>query len=112
MFFKKTSQSKKMILNKEGKAELNIPRGTEIENQVKMIDLTQEDLRIINNLQPFVHERIDYIMDRFYENLESEPSLLKIINDNSSIARLRKTLKQHILEMFNGVIDQAYFEKR
>lgn len=100
------------ILTKEVKSELYIPRGTDIENQVKMIALTNEDLRIISNLQPFVTEKIDQIMDRFYENLESEPSLNTIINDNSSINRLRITLKQHIIEMFNGVIDQTYFEKR
>lgn len=112
MFFKKTSQSKEMILNKEGKAVLDIPRGTAIENQVHMIDLTKEDLRTISNLQPFVHEQIEHIVGRFYENLENEPSLLKIINDNSSINRLRKTLEQHITEMFAGVIDRTYYEKR
>ena len=101
-----------MILNKEGKAVLDIPRGTAIENQVHMIDLTKEDLRTISNLQPFVHEQIEHIVGRFYENLENEPSLLKIINDNSSINRLRKTLEQHITEMFAGVIDRTYYEKR
>jgi heam-based aerotactic trancducer len=79
---------------------------------MKMIGLTKEDLRIIHNLQPFVHQQIDQIVDQFYKNLENEPSLLKIINDNSSIDRLKKTLKRHITEMFDGVIDQAYFEKR
>jgi heme-based aerotactic transducer len=112
MFFKKTIQSKEKILNKEGKAELDIHRGTDIEHQLQMIGLTKEDLRIINNLQPFVLDQIDHIVDRFYKNLENEPSLLLIINDNSSIDRLRKTLKQHITEMFDGVIDKAYFEKR
>lgn len=77
-----------------------------------MIGLTKEDLRIIHNLQPFVNEQIDDIVNRFYENLENEPSLLDIINDNSSIEKLRKTLRTHITEMFNGVINQAYFERR
>ena len=100
-----------MVLNKEGKVELDIPKGTDIENQVQMIGLTKEDLRILNNLQPFVNDQIDNIVTRFYENLVNEPSLLNIINNNSSIDRLRKTLKQHITEMFDGVIDQHITKK-
>ncbi|MBS4205788.1 globin-coupled sensor protein [Lederbergia citrea] len=95
-----------------GKGELNINSNSDVEKQLKMIELTVEDLQIINRIQPFVIEKIDYIVDRFYKNLENEPSLLMIINDNSSIERLKKTLKQHISEMFDGVINEAYFEKR
>ena len=37
---------------------------------------------------------------------------LSIINDNSSVERLKNTLRQHITEMFDGRIDKVYFEKR
>lgn len=110
MFFTKSKQKKISIVNKEGRTKLNVPRS--VENQVKMIGMTIEDLRIIHNLQPFVIEEIDDIVNRFYENLNNEPSLLHIIQDKSSIDRLRKTLKKHICEMFDGVIDQEYYVKR
>lgn len=112
MICKKCKKPKEKKLNKEVKVEWNIPKGIDAEHQVQMIGLTKEDLRIIHNLQPFVNEQIDDIVNRFYENLENEPSLLDIINDNSSIEKLRKTLRTHITEMFNGVINQAYFERR
>ncbi|MEK4534751.1 globin-coupled sensor protein [Peribacillus sp. FSL K6-1552] len=112
MFFKRFNSQKESIVNIAGNAKLDIPRGTEIENQVQMIGLTKEDLRIMNRLQPIVIEKIDDIVSGFYKNLENEPSLLTIIHDKSSIDRLRKTLKKHISEMFDGVIDQTYFEKR
>ena len=35
-----------------------------------------------------------------------------IINNNSTIDRLKHTLKQHISEMFDGIIDQSYIQKR
>ncbi|QQP12951.1 hypothetical protein FJQ98_02410 [Lysinibacillus agricola] len=38
-----------------------------------------------------------------------EESLLTLINNNSSVAALKKTLKLHILEMFSGIIDDEYF---
>ncbi len=100
------------MLSDKAKSELYIPKDTDIENQLNMIDLTKEDLRIINCLQPFIIEQIDPIMDRFYKNLEKEPSLVNIVNSNSSTDRLKLTLKQHITEMFDGVIDHTYFEKR
>lgn len=95
-----------------GNADLSIIRDSEVEKQLKMIGLTKTDLQIINSLQPFVIEKIDYIVNRFYKSLETEYSLLEIINDYSSIDRLKKTLKQHIVEMFDGVVEEAYFTKR
>ncbi|MDQ0273557.1 globin-coupled sensor protein [Cytobacillus purgationiresistens] len=92
--------------------EISFIQRSEVESQLKMIHLTTADLRVINSLQPFVIEKIDYIVDRFYENLHYEPILLKIINNHSSIERLKMTLKQHIIEMFDGIVDDAYFEKR
>ncbi len=38
--------------------------------------------------------------------------MLNIINENSSIDRLKKTLRQHIVEMFDGIVDESYFAKR
>lgn len=100
------------VLTEKADVKLSVPKSTDIETQIKMINLTEEDLRIINNLQPFVIEEIDTVMDRFYMNIENEPSLKTIISDNSSVNRLRLTLKDHIIEMFGGVIDQSYFDKR
>nr|WP_066298413.1 globin-coupled sensor protein [Bacillus sp. FJAT-29937] len=112
MVFRRFKQPKEEVQEVQGKVELNIIKGSELEKQVQMIGLTKKDLGFINSLQPFIIKNIDYIVDRFYKNLENEPTLLHIINDNSSIERLKMTLKQHISEMFEGVIDETYFEKR
>ncbi|KZM52557.1 globin-coupled sensor protein [Aeribacillus pallidus] len=112
MIFKRTKQENSYFNFDHGKGNISITKGSEIERQILMIDLTEKDLQIINAIQPFVIEKIDLIADRFYKNLEKEPSLLKIINDNSSIEKLKKTLRQHIVEMFNGRIDAAFTDKR
>ncbi|TYS13527.1 hypothetical protein FZC78_21450 [Rossellomorea vietnamensis] len=80
--------------------------------QLNMIGMSEEDLFYIKSLQPSVRENLDDIVDQFYKNLSIEESLLNIINDNSSIDRLKKTLHRHIDEMFNGVIDNDFIEKR
>ncbi|TRZ37978.1 globin-coupled sensor protein [Niallia circulans] len=92
--------------------ELKVDAHSEVYKQVQMIGLTPEDLIQIKRMHPFVLQHIDAIVDRFYKNLENEPSLLGIINDNSSIERLKKTLRTHICEMFAGEVNSQFMEKR
>ena len=106
------SLNRKTIMVNHENGTLNIHDNSEVAKQIQMIRLTKEDLIIIKNLQPFVLANIEEIVDQFYKNLEYENSLLKIINDNSSIERLKNTLREHITEMFDGNIDESYFAKR
>ena len=113
MIFKKIRQPKERLELTKGHAELHIKSGSNIEKQIKMIALAEDDLRIINILQPYVMKNIDEIVERFYMNLTNEASLFKIINDHSTIDTLKLTLKQHISEMFGiGIIDPSYIQKR
>ncbi|WP_052343585.1 protoglobin domain-containing protein [Bacillus massiliigorillae] len=87
-------------------------KGSEFEKQLQMIDFSLEDLVLIRRLQPLVNQKIDIIIARFYQNLEKQPLLYQIINDHSSLAKLKNTLKRHITEIFNGIIDNDYITKR
>jgi len=110
LFRKKEDPS---VLNIDhNKGSLHIKNGSEVEKQISMIGLSHSDLQVIHAIQPFVIDQIEDIVDGFYKTLENEPSLLRIINDNSSIDRLKKTLRQHIIEMFDGVVDETFFAKR
>ena len=112
MIFEKIRKPKERIELAKGNAKINIKSGSAIDKQIKMIALTLDDLKMINILQPYVMENINEIVEQFYKNLTNEPSLLKIINNNSTIDRLKQTLTQHISEMFDGIIDQSYIQKR
>ncbi|MBB5326059.1 heme-based aerotactic transducer [Anoxybacillus tepidamans] len=83
-----------------------------INKQIEMIELTEQDLALLAKLKPFIEEKIDWIVTRFYDTLQKEPSLLEIIHRHSSTERLKKTLKIHIIEMFNGKIDEEFIAKR
>lgn len=100
------------ILEQIPDGKINIDPKSDIMKQLKIIDLTEKDLGVIRALKPIVGEHINDIVDTFYKNLENESSLTKIVNDNSSTERLKKTLRIHINEMFEGVIDQKYVDKR
>lgn len=87
--------------------ELTVDKNSEVFKQIELIGLTIDDLQKMLFLKPIVIERIDVIVDRFYHNLENEPTLFAIINDHSSIERLKITLKNHISEMFDGKINET-----
>ncbi|WP_285766318.1 globin-coupled sensor protein [Peribacillus sp. SI8-4] len=80
--------------------------------QVDMIHLTITDLCIIRSMKEEVKGHLTEIVDNFYKNLENEPSLKKIISDNSSVERLKKTLHRHMFEMFSGMINDDYIKQR
>ncbi|RXJ02059.1 globin-coupled sensor protein [Anaerobacillus alkaliphilus] len=110
LFKNKAKDTRKLV--QSGNASLVLGTDLEVEKQIKMIHLTEEDLEIAKALQPFVEKNLAVLVERFYQNLENQPSLLHIINDHSSITRLKQTLTVHISEMFAGVINSHYFEKR
>ncbi len=114
MIFKRKTKDNdtKKLTSHQGNSKLVLESNSEVEKQMRMIDLTKEDLKIAKSLQPFIETKLDVLVGRFYQNLENQPSLIDMIHDHSSINRLKQTLKTHIIEMFDGVIDGQYFEKR
>jgi len=110
VFLKKRESNQTMNFH-EGIGVLNV-KGCGLANQIEMIHLTTDDLKIMNKLQPFILEEIEMIVDSFYGNLIHEPSLIDTINTYSSVEKLRKTLQQHIIEIFAGIIDETYLETR
>ncbi len=110
--FTKKKQEEKFNLHQHVEGALININDSTLQKQLTMIGLTSEDLKLLKNIQPIIKENISGIVASFYKNLETEASLLKIINDNSSIDRLKSTLTTHILEMFNGVIDEGFVKKR
>ncbi|WP_368901606.1 protoglobin domain-containing protein [Oceanobacillus oncorhynchi] len=85
---------------------------TDLALQLKISRLTKQDLAVARLLKPVIQENIDIIIDAFYANLALSPELMDIIEDNSSVSRLKQTLATHVIEMFSGEINQAFIDKR
>lgn len=80
--------------------------------QLEIIELTRDDLCLMRSIQPTVTQNIDAVVGNFYDSIEKVPHLRNIIRDNSSTARLRQTLTEHIKQMFTGRIDEQYIAVR
>ncbi|MDX8045666.1 globin-coupled sensor protein [Gracilibacillus sp. S3-1-1] len=91
---------------------LDVEEGGIYHRQLQMIDLTKKDLIMLKQIKPLVEENIQEIVEQFYENLDHEETLIEIIDQNSSRERLKKTLTNHIQEMFNGKIDTPFYQAR
>lgn len=84
----------------------------ELASQVRMIDLSSRDVRLLASIRPIILEHIDEIVASFYNSVTDVESLKMIIEDHSTVERLRQTLSNHLLDMFSGVIDSHYMNKR
>lgn len=84
----------------------------DLNKQMRMIDLTEEDLRLLRLMKPVVEQRIDDITNQFYNTVLGVNKLEAIILEHSSIDRLKKTLREHIIEIFDGNVNEEYIAKR
>ncbi|MBL5845789.1 globin-coupled sensor protein [Bacillus sporothermodurans] len=110
-FSKKTINEQPVLEKDEQLISINI-KDHEVNKQMQMIRFTEGDLRIAASIKYIVDQNIEKIVDDFYDAIGHQANLMNIINQYSSIDRLRQTLKRHISEMFVGVIDDGFIEKR
>ncbi|MGR3764386.1 protoglobin domain-containing protein [Rossellomorea sp. NS-SX7] len=113
MLLKKRKSVRVNRLNEsEWSNEVSITVPLEMAKQLEMIQLTEDDLAVLKASRAIVQENIEEIVDGFYFPIEHHPALSSIVNQYSSIDRLKGTLAVHIIEMMNGTIDQTFIEKR
>ena len=111
--FVKSRNLKVNWLEKAKQVEANIHLSNqELLLRLQSISFTVEDLKLIQAFQTVIEENIEELVEEFYSFMLNIPQLKKIINDNSTVERLRKTLIKHILEIFTKDIDNEYVEKR
>lgn len=93
-------------------ARILIKGNTEVIAQMNMINLTEEDLQLIAAFRPVIETEIEQITSSFYESILHVDSLKQIVIEHTTVERFRQTLKNHLIEMFDGRIDPAFIEKR
>lgn len=84
----------------------------EMEKQLKLIELTVDDLERIRLYQPYVQEGIAEVVTVFYEKVLEVPSLRHIIEERTNVERLKKLLADYLIGMFTGTIDTQSIAKK
>lgn len=67
---------------------------------------------MLKTLHPIIERNMDRVVKDFYDVILTIPELKKIIDKHSSVERLQSVLFPHLLELFSGIIDEQYVEKR
>lgn len=91
---------------------LDIEGFQDLPNQLAIIQLGKRDLAIAKIIQPFFENHMDTIVTNYYNQIQKERSLQKIIDDHSSVDKLKKSLRKHLYELFNGVINAEFVNQR
>ncbi|WP_335870676.1 protoglobin domain-containing protein [Bacillus sp. 2205SS5-2] len=86
--------------------------GSATSEKITILHITEQDLSNITTLQPMIEENVPEIVDSCHRTILVIPQLETIINQYSSVEKLRQTLTRHFIELFNGVIDDEFVEKR
>jgi heme-based aerotactic transducer len=97
-------------LGSENTLKLDLSYDNDLSKQLEMISLTKKDLSVLTILQPQIKEKMVEIVEEFYSVIAHEKSLIDIINQYSSIEKLKQTLQIHIIAMFNGILDKSRVE--
>lgn len=84
----------------------------ELQKQMKLIGMTEDDLRRLKSYQPFIQAGIQDITNVFYEHVLAVPSLKEIIEQRTTLERLKMTVGNYFIAMFDGVFTEEIVETK
>ncbi|MGG2072173.1 globin-coupled sensor protein [Lysinibacillus irui] len=111
MIFQKQRKTKVLDLQ-QYTVKMDLSNRQSMAKQIEMLNLTEQDLQYLKAFQPYVMDNVDHIVNRFYNMIGTEHHLVDIISQHSSVEKLKVTLRKHIIEMFNGIIDEEFYLRR
>lgn len=103
---------------KEPQADLshNIKPNIELEGmeatQIKFVGLEEKDIANLVKIRPIIERNKEQIVDAFYQRVLEIPNLRMIIQNNSTVDKLKVTFKQYLIEMVSGEIGDKYVKRR
>lgn len=84
----------------------------DIASQLRLVGLKEKDIITLTKLKPLMEEHVVEIVDHFYDNIQAIPHLTEIIEEYSTIHKLKQTLERYILDMVSGDIGKNYIMHR
>ncbi len=85
------------------------------ESRKKQLDytgITEADLQYLSEQKEHFEAITDIVVDHLYAHINDQPELVAIINETSTIERLKKTQRWYFMTMVEGKIDMEFIEKR
>lgn len=80
--------------------------------QFDFLNMEQETLAHIKEAGAYILPENEAIVELFYANILENDHLKEIVDEHSTIERLKFTMKNYIEQFFQGEIDEEYIESR
>ncbi|MCL9971604.1 globin-coupled sensor protein [Anoxybacillus kestanbolensis] len=80
--------------------------------QVAFVKLTEEDVQRLASIRPLFAKHVERIVNAFYDQVGQMPHLRRIIDNHSTIDRLKQTLRAYLMDMVSGEIGEQYIIRR
>ena len=84
----------------------------ERKKQLDFIGLTNNELEILKSQRPVFEQIVEQVVDRLYEQIGQIEELRTMIEEHSTIERLKETQRWYFLSLADGVIDEPFIERR
>jgi diguanylate cyclase len=84
----------------------------EIEHRKRLFSFDHEDVKALQSVRPLVEDKIDELVEKFYEAQTSEPDIALLIGDADTLLRLRAAQRKYVLGLFAGSYNLDYVNNR
>lgn len=76
------------------------------------LDFTERDITLLKELNGLIHQHADEIINKFYSHLLRFKETRSFLSDEETIKKVRRTQKEYLLMLTEGIYDEKYFEHR
>ncbi|WP_106766539.1 globin-coupled sensor protein [Paenibacillus faecalis] len=80
--------------------------------QLEYLGLSEKELSLLASHRNIFEKVVDEVVKRFYEQIGTQPELMKIISRTSTVERLKQTQRVYWMSLADGVIDDTYIVNR
>lgn len=84
----------------------------ELEMRKNLLGFTRADEDILKQHRPLFAKSLDDIVKKFYDKQIEFPEISLLIGDVETLRRLKSAMRRYILELFDGIYDMEYVNKR
>jgi GGDEF domain-containing protein len=84
----------------------------EIANRMELLSLTKSSLSQIAQHKELIENKIDLIVDEFYEKQTEIDEISLLIGDAETLTRLRNAQRKYVIDLFSGKYDSEYVNNR
>lgn len=85
---------------------------SELEKRLAYFEITDADLERLAASRGMAKERMDEVVEGFYDLIMAHPGPAAFMDDPDRVRRLKRTQKSYFLDLFAGKVDLDYVEDR